>query len=313
MDSAHPEFMETLQNFQFIRQLNEDTHSKSITLLGSIADEKTGKEEQSILLVEKLHFHASEIPVLVSSRLQSPKLTFNNDIYHWYKSNIKNDESIPDIKMTLIYPATEIHIKKYSKQEGVMVRETPDMYKQVVLPYIEGFPTSRIQWVYNILDKVQESERIVFEDPDKEHGFILLPDSKWDQTTMNALYLLVICHRHDVRSLRDLRSQHLELLRRIQREIPKAVVAKYPHVSEDQLKLYIHYQPSYYHFHVHVTHVALSSSPGATVGKANLLDTVIDNIENIDHEYYAKCTLSYVLGTDHGLYEGVQQYLNAPK
>ncbi len=37
-----------------------------------------------------------------------------------------------------------------------------------------------LQWVYNILEKKQESERIVFEDPDPETGFILLPDMKWD-------------------------------------------------------------------------------------------------------------------------------------
>ena len=36
------------------------------------------------------------------------------------------------------------------------------------------------QWVYNILEKKEESERIVFEDPDSKTGFILLPDMKWD-------------------------------------------------------------------------------------------------------------------------------------
>ena len=36
------------------------------------------------------------------------------------------------------------------------------------------------QWVYNILEKKTESERIVYEDADPETGFILLPDMKWD-------------------------------------------------------------------------------------------------------------------------------------
>lgn len=39
----------------------------------------------------------------------------------------------------------------------------------------------RSQWVYNILEKKAESERLVYEDPDPEVGFILLPDFKWDQ------------------------------------------------------------------------------------------------------------------------------------
>lgn len=37
------------------------------------------------------------------------------------------------------------------------------------------------QWVYNILEKKAEVERIVFEDPDPDVGFVLLPDFKWDQ------------------------------------------------------------------------------------------------------------------------------------
>ncbi|ORX87625.1 scavenger mRNA decapping enzyme [Basidiobolus meristosporus CBS 931.73] len=311
MEVDQSALLKKLESFRFVRQLNEDSFSKSVALLGKITDETTQKEEQGILLVEKLPFQASEIPDFVSSRLKDPKLFFNNDVYHWYKSNLDNCEAYPDVKMTLIYPATDVHVNKYSEQEAIMVRETPDMYEKVVVPYIKRFPVSRIQWVYNILDKVQESEKIIFEDPDPQHGFILLPDSKWDQTTMKALYLLVICHTRDIHSVRDLRSKHLELLRRIRAEIPRAVVARYPHVTEDQLKLYIHYQPSYYHFHVHVTHVGLSTSPGATSGKAILLDTVIDNIECIDPEYYAKCTISYVLGTNHGLYASIREYEDA--
>ncbi len=40
----------------------------------------------------------------------------------------------------------------------VQVQETPELYKAVVLPHIESFPASRLQWVYNILEKmVRES------------------------------------------------------------------------------------------------------------------------------------------------------------
>jgi len=35
---------------------------------------------------------------------------------------------------------------------------------------------SQHQWVYNVLNKEKESENIVFDDPDPETGFILLPD-----------------------------------------------------------------------------------------------------------------------------------------
>ena len=35
----------------------------------------------------------------------------------------------------------------------LQVAETPDMYATVVRPYIDSIPASRIQWVYNILEK----------------------------------------------------------------------------------------------------------------------------------------------------------------
>ena len=42
-------------------------------------------------------------------------------------------------------------------------------------------------------------------------------------------------------------------------------------------------------------------SPGTMVGRAHLLDDVIDNIENIGKHYYQKRTLSFVLKDTHSL------------
>jgi hypothetical protein len=35
---------------------------------------------------------------------------------------------------------------QYSHQEVLMVTETPELYRQIVRPYIDSFPTSRTQW-----------------------------------------------------------------------------------------------------------------------------------------------------------------------
>ncbi len=45
-------------------------------------------------------------------------------------------------------------------------------------------------------------------------------------------------------------------------------------VQSNQLRMFLHYQPSYYHLHVHVTHVSLEHA-GLLAGKAHLLDDVI--------------------------------------
>lgn len=72
-----------------------------------------------------------------------------------------------------------------------------------------------LQWVYNILEKKAEAERVVFEDPDPVTGFVLLPDLKWDQKQLENLYLVAICHAHGIKSLRDLNKSHLPLLKNI--------------------------------------------------------------------------------------------------
>ena len=35
---------------------------------------------------------------------------------------------------------------QYTKQEQVIVRETPELYKKIVKPYISAIPASRTQW-----------------------------------------------------------------------------------------------------------------------------------------------------------------------
>jgi len=39
-------------------------------------------------------------------------------------------------------------------------------------------------------------DRLLFDDPDPDMGFMLHPDLKWDQTQPQSLYCLALCHRH---------------------------------------------------------------------------------------------------------------------
>lgn len=41
--------------------------------------------------------------------------------------------------------------------------------------------------MYNILAGQKEAERVLYKDDHPEDGFLLLPDLKWDQTSMNAM------------------------------------------------------------------------------------------------------------------------------
>ena len=51
------------------------------------------------------------------------------------------------------------------------------LLQSLTLTYLEQEQFT-IDWVYNILEHRKEAETIIFEDPDPEMGFVLLPDYK---------------------------------------------------------------------------------------------------------------------------------------
>lgn len=61
---------------------------------------------------------------------------------------------------------------------------------------------------------------------------------------MSSLYLLAICQSREIRSLRDLRYEHLPLLRKIRDESEKAAIKEYG-LEPNSLRFFIHYQPTY--------------------------------------------------------------------
>lgn len=58
-------------------------------------------------------------------------------------------------------------------------------------------------------------ERVIYRDDDPDVGFALVPDLKWDQKELENLYVLAIAMKRGVLSLRELRAEHLPMLRNI--------------------------------------------------------------------------------------------------
>ena len=56
---------------------------------------------------------------------------------------------------------------------------------------------------------------MIYQDLDPETGFVLVPDLKWDQKETENLYVLAIVRRRGILSLRELRPDHLTLLRKV--------------------------------------------------------------------------------------------------
>ncbi|RPB10540.1 scavenger mRNA decapping enzyme [Morchella conica CCBAS932] len=312
MSSPTPE--DLLRQFKFSFLINQDTRTKSVNLLGTIAS------APAILIAEKTAFDISAFNLShfpAPALLPAVALVEKNDIYHWFLastvSGVRTADALAqggaDVKITMIWPATEAHVRKYSKQNVRMVEETAEVYRRCVWPYVQAKREGgRLGWVYNILEGKAEAESVIVRDDDPVEGFILLPDLKWDRKTMASLYTMALVQRRDITSLRDLKKRDVPWLKRLQANIIKGVCAKYPSVEPDQLKLYIHYQPSYYHFHIHAVSVTHDGGMGQAAGRALLLGNVISQLEWMgggEEAGFADVTLTYFVGEESELWQGV--------
>jgi len=125
--------------------------------------------------------------------------------------------------------------------------------------------------------------------------------------------------------MRDLRMEDVRWLKSIRLEAGRIVKERWG-LDEKRVRCYIHYQPSYYHFHVHIVNANYTGLMGMTVGQAWLLDDVISLLEldpptsDIENHHPSgssimqRMTFTYGLGEQHGLFEGMraaQATLNA--
>lgn len=323
-----PTFSQLVKRFQFIRVLNSNPQSKVLSLLGTI------DSQDAIITLEKTHFTVNEsgevngdneAPTTGTDMVDDRSLSIKdiehlkeitcNDIYYWGLTMLRQDlDTNPTAKLNLIWPATPVHIKKYEQQNFHLIKETPEIYSRIVKPYIEEMcEPDRLKWVHNILYKGAESERVVYKDYDcdnRDEGFIVLPDMKWDGVNMDSLYLVAIVYRDDIKSLRDLKPKHQDWLKDIMKRIKSVVPSCYNYmIHPDELRIFIHYQPSYYHFHVHIVNVKHQGlGNGISAGKAILLEDVIESLNYLGPQGFECRTLNYVIGENHDLWKrGLQE------
>ncbi|KAF3803925.1 m7GpppX diphosphatase [Colletotrichum gloeosporioides] len=305
--------------FKLDRVLNQDQAGRRTSLLGTI------DAQPALLILERAPFptdpsYLGATPTTLSSIANLGA----NDVYHWYLANTgassssnKSDPALADLKINLIYPCTDTHVKKYSKQGVRLVTETPHIYASAVRPFMQRKrDEGRLNWVFNIIEGRTEVEDVIYRTElgasANDEGFLLLPDLNWDRKTIDALHLLALVERRDIWSLRDLRRKHIPWLRHMKAKLLSAAVMKYPEVEPDQLKLYVHYQPTYYHFHIHIVHVQLEAGATQAVGKAVGLDSITETLEAMGGDEEAgmeQISLSYTLGEASELWTEVYEPL----
>lgn len=325
MSGTDNTFRSLVNKFRFERVLNSNPQTKTISLLGLIND------SPAILTAEKTHFTFDENKVGSGSdpsgtstttfyhceneyscinALQDLRQLTSNDIYYWGLAVLRQHiDYNPTARLNLIWPATAVHIRKFEQQQLHFVRETPETYEEIIKPYIdEMYQAGRLKWVYNILHQGAEADRVVFKDfaeENKSDGIVILPDMKWDGVNLDALYLVAIVYRDDLKSIRDLRPNDRDWLKKLNTKIKTIIPACYHYaIRADELRIFVHYQPSYYHFHIHVVNIKHPGlGDGIAAGKAILLDDVIEDLKYLGPNGYMNKTLAYVIGDNHDLWK----------
>eukprot|EP00554_Chaetoceros_debilis_P013499 CAMPEP_0194111604 /NCGR_PEP_ID=MMETSP0150-20130528/10576_1 /TAXON_ID=122233 /ORGANISM="Chaetoceros debilis, Strain MM31A-1" /LENGTH=490 /DNA_ID=CAMNT_0038801087 /DNA_START=140 /DNA_END=1612 /DNA_ORIENTATION=- len=214
-------------------------------------------------------------------------------------------KSFGSFDVELISPASEKQLYRAMPSLGsTFVHETPQLYNTVVQPYIQSIiEGNSLNWIQNIIHGKKEKERLLV-----EHDlFVVNIDTKWrshpDPNTVpreqwlnhestSDLYCLGIVKQDGIATLRDLTVTHIPLLKTLQEEGFSAIEKIYG-VTRDQVRCFVHYQPQFYHFHVHFTR--LENEIGSTIERGHLVSDIIQNLEIGDGSFYEKRTITYKL------------------
>lgn len=165
--------------------------------------------------------------------------------------------------------------------------EAPYIYRTFVRPFIlkesAGASTTspRYEWMRRATQGVVVKDPTVFF---KGYGFVLLPDITWNEQSTSDLHVLGIVLDSNIRSLRDLSSDHLNLLKTM-KTIGRYLISQKYKIPSSEIDMYVHYHPSYYWLHVHFIRVTNKIVAGRSV----FIDDIISNIQ-MNPRYYQEYT-----------------------
>ncbi len=204
----------------------------------------------------------------------------------------------------LISPASAHQISRAMPSLGsILIHETPELYNTIVKPHIQSMlDNGCLSWIQHVIEVKKEMERLLV----NHDEFIMNIDTKWrthppplttpreewyNHPSTSDLYCLGIVKQYGITCLRELRGCHIPLLRSMMIEGLSAIQSVYG-VPSNQIRIFVHYLPQFYHFHVHFTR--LENEFGTTCERGHLLNDVIQNLE-MDSEYYCKRVMTYKL------------------
>ena len=199
------------------------------------------------------------------------EVIFINDVHEKYKGTITiNGELIVcnDInKLNIIY--------------NKMKKETYEEY----LKFIDSYNIEKDKWIYNIIDCICEQDKIIYRDK----ICIIIPTYTFNGIDINKLHILSMPIDKSLRCLRDLNGSHINLLLYMKNKTIEIILSKYG-LNESNLKIYIHYEPTTYHLHIHFVNIEFTEA-NSSVEYSHEINSIIYNL-GIDYNYYQKIILN---------------------
>lgn len=140
------------------------------------------------------------------------------------------------------------------------------------------------KWIFDVLNGTCEADRVVYRD-DK---FVMIPPKKTDNDDISKFHMLSFVTDKEIRSLRDLTDDHIDLLHYIYSKSIEILFTKYG-IQENKLRVYFHYHPTTWLLHMHFNLLSNKDS-SSSVEYSHSVHDVIQNLL-INGNYYRLITM----------------------
>lgn len=198
--------------------------------------------------------------------------------------------------------------------EKHLLIESPEHYYsdelQKFMEYERKKPSK--QWIQNVLQGIQEKECVKIDSTD----YLLLPDTekinryasvqprKSTMDTANTKNLtinwLAIVKDSNLRTIRDLREEHIQMLKKLHTECLQKITEE-TGVDANKIMAYFHYHPSVYHLHIHFAYPYMQYNQ-KDILRIHPLHAVINNL-SLCKEYYRNSDIHVSCNKDSVLYK----------
>jgi m7GpppX diphosphatase len=200
----------------------------------------------------------------------------------------------------------------------VLVTESGEQHVGAnVQAYISAQLTdARRVWVDRIFDGSSEQAEIK-NDESTQPLYLVLPDTcntlrcirmhrsdSWVYAPENRFSWLVLWKDPSLRSIRDLRAEHIPLLKKMYADVMQCIrrVHGLPFRDEDVVA-YAHYPPSVYHLHFHFTQPFVRPTNYDLLRTHKLTD-IVNNLQ-VCPEYYTRSEFTFPVHTSSALYKAL--------